>query len=145
MEAGLNTGAGQELPIQQAQVLRDANVQPALALKGLVGAQAAGPTSVVARVGHLLHAGNAVTGRLLLGSKGRGLGLLQGKRRDHPGDEGHRRVLEDAGGVAGVIADNHAAGDLRRIPIDTGVLHGKRVGQAHVAVETLDEDRGCAG
>ena len=57
----------------------------------------------------------------------------------------HGGIFEDAGGIAVRIADDGAAGRLGGGAGDAGELEGERVGEAHVAVEAVDEDGVVAG
>ena len=68
-----------------------------------------------------------------------------GGRGDDAIDALHGGVFEHAGGFAGGVAHDGAAGRIGGVAGDAGELQRQGVGQGHVAVQAIDEDGVIAG
>ena len=89
----------------------------------------------------VVHFGEAVFGDLLRGGENARLAQLGGRRRHFRIDQVHRAVDEDAGRIAGRIAQKPSALGIRRRGGDSGGAHGGGVGDAGVSVDAADPDR----
>ena len=66
--------------------------------------------------------------------------LLFGREWRHDAfDEGGGCVLEDAGGIAFLVALDFSAGNVLSIAVDAGEFQCQRIGESHVAVEPPEE------
>ncbi len=90
---------------------------------------------------HVLHAGDAQRGGVIQGAFDGAQALLVRHGRNDFANVLLRRVFEDSGGIALRVAHDDAAGDIRRLGRDSGELHGQGVGQRHVSIMTVDENR----
>src|SRR5258708_3862611 len=136
-----DAGIGQRLPVSDGKSLIDADRQFASALHLLELAKIVRLAAVHRTVGHVLHAGYAVS-RCFAHGCFHGLVLFLGRRpRYDARDESSGSVLENAGRVAVFVALDFAARHILRVSVDTGELHGLRIHKSHVTVEPPQECR----
>ena len=104
-------------------------------------AEAAEQRPVLGCGAHVVDAGEAEGGHVVERGFESLFALAGGRGRRGLVDEGHGGIDEDAGGVAGGIAEDAAAGRVLGGPGDSGRFHGCAVGPACVAVDALEPDR----
>jgi hypothetical protein len=140
-----DAGVGQSLPIADGKSLVDADSQLASALRLLELAKIVRLAAVFRAVGHVLHAGYAVSCCFAHGCF-HGLGLLFGRQRRHDAlDESNGSVFENAGRIAVLVALDFAARHVLRVSVDAGELHGLHIHEGHVSVEPPQECRMIVG
>ena len=86
---------------------------------------------------------NHALGQAMGDALARGILLVGvGRRGDGALDQVHRRILQDSGRVAILVAHDHAAGHVGRVAVDPGQFQRQRIERQHVQVQPLHRDRG---
>ncbi len=134
-EPGEQADVGEALPGCQRLVTGNADGQFAGLQKLLINAQDFG------RCRHILNAGDSVFGGVAHGGSDGARNFIFRRRGNDAIDCVHGGIFEDAGGFAVGVADDGAAGRIGRVTCDAGELERDGVGERHVPVEPVDEDR----
>src|SRR5437660_2008513 len=140
-----DAGVGKRFPIADGKSLVNADRQLAGTFHLLELAEIERLAFVNRGVGHVLHAGYAVSSRFAHGCF-HGMVLLLGRqRRQDTLNETSGGVFENAGWIAIFVALDFASWHVVRVSIDAGEFHGLRIHEGHVSVEAPQECRMIAG